>query len=259
MKFSVIVPLYKRTTYLKPCLGSILTQDPGPEGGEVLLWDDGSPDTFPPGIIKMQDDGSSCGLLPVIQETIQKVAPNGTPWNIVYRHQPENTGMFQNFNDALETAQGDWIHILCEDDYVTPEFYRVMGDVAAQQPPTVGAVCCGFANLFEPQKIMERHVWEASGVLEGFYERLKMNNPLQVPSVIMRREALREVGPFRTDFPYVGDWELWLRLAKRHQWFYVPHAMAIFRVHQESQSATLARDGKQAEDIARLKELLAHN
>ena len=41
--WSVIVPIYQRTKYLKDCLNSILDQDPGADDMEIIVTDDASP------------------------------------------------------------------------------------------------------------------------------------------------------------------------------------------------------------------------
>jgi GT2 family glycosyltransferase len=186
--------------------------------------------------------------------------PPNCPWDVQYHRQAKNLGMFRNFNDAIFSAKGEWVHILCEDDFVAPQFYTVMQQALAGQPDTAGAACCGYANLYEPSHFLDKRplLMPTAGVLpkDSWNDCLRACNPLQIPAVVFRRSALRAVGGFRTDFPFVGDMELYQRLAKRYQWYYVPQYMSVFRMHEESQSSELGRQGRLEGDVARLQEMV---
>lgn len=235
MRWSVVIPLYNRTTYLKTCLSSVLSQRPS-GGGEILIWDDGS----------IEDPTDAIDTILRDQPTLS--------WDIVLHRQPKNLGMFANFNDAISNARGDWVHILCEDDYVTPEFYQFMGAASDRQAPGVGAVACSHANLYEPEKFLDKRPPLApEGIVENMQGILKVCNPFQIPAVVFRRSALQAVGGFSLDWPFTGDWELYRQLASAYEWYYIPQAMAVFRVHPASQSNALREN--QAEEVRMMQAL----
>ena len=51
---------------------------------------------------------------------------------------PSRVGHPQIFNECLDRARGDWIHILHDDDWVHPGFYAAMEE-GIEQAPDVGA------------------------------------------------------------------------------------------------------------------------
>ena len=115
--WSVMVPTYNTTPYLRETLTSVLTQDPGPEQIQIEVVDDCS-----------SDDP---------QTIIDELAPE----RIHLHRQPENLGQTGNLNSCIERARGHLVHILHGDDTVRNGFYRTM-----QQPfhdhPEIGAAFC---------------------------------------------------------------------------------------------------------------------
>jgi hypothetical protein len=55
-------------------------------------------------------------------------------------------------------------------------------------------------------------------------------------TVTMRREALRRLGGYRAGFVHAEDYDLWLRLAERHQLANLPDVVLHYRVHPEQVS-----------------------
>src|SRR5208282_662430 len=97
--WSVIVPLYNRTTYLKQCIDSVLDQDPGPQEMEILVIDDASPADLGAFV---NDIGRG---------------------RIRYIRNPTNLGLYPSTNAAIQTARGRFLHILHDDDWVENGFY----------------------------------------------------------------------------------------------------------------------------------------
>ncbi len=93
MKFSVILPVYKVEKFLCPCIDSILNQSY--KDFEVILVDDGSPDSCP----QICDDYAS-------KDSRIKVI-----------HKP-NGGQADARNVGLEAASGDYICYVDSDDYL---------------------------------------------------------------------------------------------------------------------------------------------
>jgi glycosyltransferase involved in cell wall biosynthesis len=85
--WSVIVPAYK-PQHLAQALRSVMDQDPGPAGMEIIVIDDCSPNQ----------------LEPIVRATCGDRAQ--------YVRQSTNLGTYGTQNHGLHLSRGQWIHIL---------------------------------------------------------------------------------------------------------------------------------------------------
>jgi tetratricopeptide (TPR) repeat protein len=234
--WSVIVPLYERTAYLKQCLNSILDQDPGPHDMEILVIDDASPTDLRPVV-----EGLGRG-------------------RVAYIRNETNLGLYPSTNAGIRRARGRWLHILHDDDWVMPEFYATMRRGVETSATNVGVAFSMYVNWHEPNGT----TWSPppfradAGLMDrDFLVRLSMANPLNLPAVIFRREAFERVGLFREDLPFTADWEWYVRSALLFDWHHQPQPLACYRVHSAAQTRYLARTGQTARDVRRTLELIA--
>lgn len=98
---SIIVPVYNVELYLDKCIQSILAQSY--PNFELLLIDDGS------------SDGS--------KEICDKYAKLDSRIRVFHRI---NGGVSSARNAGLEKAKGDWIAFIDADDWVFPNFCRIL-------------------------------------------------------------------------------------------------------------------------------------
>ena len=94
---TIVVPVYKVEKYLKKCVDSLLCQTY--KNIEIILVDDGSPDTCPQ----------------LCDEYAQKNS------NVVTYHKP-NGGLSDARNYGVQKASGDWIVFVDSDDYVESSY-----------------------------------------------------------------------------------------------------------------------------------------
>ena len=234
--WSVVIPLYERTQYLKQCMDSVLDQDPGPEEMEILVIDDASP-TDLRGLVESLGRG-----------------------RIRYIRNETNLGLYRSTNAVLQRTRGRWLHILHDDDFVLPGFYAKMRRGVESAPTTVGVAFSMYLNKHEH----DGSDWtppvfsKVAGVLgEEFKIRLASGNPLNMPAVIYRRETFEQVGLFRDDSPYCADWEWYVRAAMKVDWYHDPEPLACWRVHDASQSRALTQIGQSVREIRSTFESLA--
>ena len=100
-KISIIVPVYKVEKYLKKCVDSILAQTY--ENLEVILVDDGSPDTCP----------AICDEFSKKDKRIK----------VIHK---KNGGLSDARNAGLEIATGEYIGFVDSDDFISSEMYSVL-------------------------------------------------------------------------------------------------------------------------------------
>lgn len=113
MKFSVILPVYKVEKFLRPCVDSILNQSY--KDFEVILVDDGSPDSCP----QICDDYAS-------KDSRVKVIHKS------------NGGQADARNVGLENALGDYVCYVDSDDYlIDNNVLQLLADKTESNPDIV--------------------------------------------------------------------------------------------------------------------------
>lgn len=115
-KISVIIPVYNAAGYLEKCLNSVTGQSY--RELEILLVDDGSTD----------GSGSICDDYAERDDRIRVV------------HQ-ENAGVAAARNVGLDMATGDYIGWVDSDDWIEPEMFETMFNVAVSRDADI--VICG--------------------------------------------------------------------------------------------------------------------
>ena len=113
---SVIVPVYKVEEYLARCVDSILGQTY--RNLEILLVDDGSPDR--------------CGVM------CDEYASRDSRIRVIHK---ENGGLSSARNAAIDAARGEYIGFVDSDDWIEPETYEALLDMALAEK--VKLVCAG--------------------------------------------------------------------------------------------------------------------
>ena len=120
MDLSIIVPVYKVEPYLRRCVKSLMAQTC--ENYEVLLVDDGSPDSCP----KICDELAACTD------------------NIRVIHKA-NGGLSSARNAGLFAARGDYIGFVDSDDVAAPDMFAIM--LTAAKTSDADIVMCDYFRV----------------------------------------------------------------------------------------------------------------
>jgi glycosyltransferase involved in cell wall biosynthesis len=223
--WSVAIPAFNRPDFLREALGSVLRQDPGPRGMQILVVDDGSAQS--------------------LQEVVKSVGGE----RVEFFRNEINQGFPETINRCVSESRGHWIHLLHDDDWVLPGFYSTFEKSLAGQAQRVGVGCCRYANVDE----RGNRVWESkelragAGILENFLSRIAISNFLNPPAVVFRREVFEQLGGFFPELTYTADWEFYKRAAVQFDWWYEPEILACYRVHSASETAKSEISAKQTE------------
>jgi glycosyltransferase involved in cell wall biosynthesis len=231
--WSVMIPTYNPSDLLEETLRSVLDQDPGAGVMQIAIVDDASTTTR-------------------AEEIIRRLAPG----RIEYHRQPRNIGLAGNWNTCVELSRGQWVHILHQDDVILPGFYERLGHPARLEP-RIGAIFCRHLCIDgEGRKLWESQAErEHPGLLDGWLERLCIQQSIQCPSIVVKRKAYERLGGFRTDLCYALDWEMWVRIAAHYPVWYEPTFLACYRWHPRNESARLIRNGLDLDDLRKAIEL----
>ena len=114
MLISVIIPVYKAEKYLGRCMDSILAQSLSDY--ELILVDDGSPD----------QSGAICDAYAKQDGRVRVI------------HQ-KNGGAAAARNTGLDAAAGEWIAFIDSDDWVHPDYLRLLYEAARQRGADLSA------------------------------------------------------------------------------------------------------------------------
>jgi glycosyltransferase involved in cell wall biosynthesis len=218
-----MIPAYNPPEgYFRETLESVLRQAQGPERMQIEVVDDCSP-------------GVDVAAL------VREIAGD----RIKVFRSPTNRGLAGCWNACIERARGRWVHILHQDDILLDQFYRRFEGLF-QKAPDVSAAYCRhiLADDDGHWTVLSYLERRTPGVLEDFKERLAAWQQIQCAAAVVRRDTYVRIGGYRTDLPFVLDWEMWARIETTGTWGYVPEPGAIYRLHARSETERLKRGGK---------------
>jgi glycosyltransferase involved in cell wall biosynthesis len=233
-RWSVMIPTYNCSHYLRQTLASVLAQDPGPEVMQIEVVDDCS----------TQDDPAT-----VVAELGQG--------RVGFYRQPHNVGHTGNFATCLQRSRGEWVHLLHGDDYIREGFYQKMQQ-GFEANSEVGAAFCRHIFMDEQghwqsiSQLLQSH----SGVLDRWLERIVAKQYVQTPSIVVRRSVYEMLGGFDRRLSWYEDWEMWVRIATRYVVWYEPEPLAAYRLRSTSNSGRYIRTGANVQDVRRGLEIV---
>ncbi len=226
-RWSVMVPVYNRVSYLESTLRSVLSQDPGATEMQIEVVDDASSEGDP-------------------ENLVRRLAGD----RVQFFRQARRLGGIANWNSCIERSRGEWVHILHSDDVVLHGFYESFR-AAAESPAGVGAAFCRYTTIDENGACLGTSALERAtpGVLPDFISSIGAGNRIQCPSIVVRRSVFERLGGFRPEISYAADWEMWMRIAAHFPFWYEPAILAAWRVHPESWSTACVRSAQNVADM----------
>ncbi len=202
---SVLVTTYNREQFLEATLRSILESTF--EDFEIIVVDDVSSD-------------NSLSLA-------KKVAASDGRMRI-YRNEV-NLGDYRNRNMAAAYARGKYLKYLDADDLIYSHSLEIMVGAMDRHPDAALALSSNVIDPVEPYP----HHYTSEELYQSHYLG---RSPLGVgPSAaIVRRDCFEAIGGF-SGKQFVGDSELWLKLAERWAVVSLPPALVWWRRHAGQQ------------------------
>ncbi len=209
---SVIIPVYNGENTISETIESVLNQTIS--DFELIVINDGSKD-------------STLDIIASIQEPRLKVFSY------------TNAGVAASRNRGFSHASGDFIAFLDADDLWTPD--KLEAQLRALQENPTAAVAYSWTDHID-----ESSQFLSSGphaTLSGdIYANLLTGNFLSNGSnVLIRAQALAEVGGFDQSLTHAEDWDMWIRLAARYHFVAVPLPQILYRVYANSASFNTAK------------------
>jgi glycosyltransferase involved in cell wall biosynthesis len=156
-------------------------------------------------------------------------------------HHATSRGMEAASNAGMRASSSEYAVIHDDDDSWKPTFLEecVAYLASPKKPWSIAGVVTHSDRIFEEldgetirtMKIEPYNAWLESITLL----RLAADNPFPPISFVFSRAAYESIGPFREDFPVLGDWDFHLRFIARYDIGLIPKALANYH-HRPSQS-----------------------
>ena len=176
-----------------------------------------------------------------------------------------NTGIgdaSDNLNFAYSNAHGDFVTLCHQDDYYMPEYLEnILREIDKSSSPIIL-----FTNYYEDRKNqiiksntllrikrimlapLKSRFLRKSVFIRKFV--LGFGNPICCPSVTFNRQRITELG-YKRELLAVGDWQIWIRLAKlKGEFCYIDKPLMCHRIHESSTtSATIESSLRSQQEI----------
>jgi len=203
---SVITPTYNRAHYLREAIESVQAQ-------MYARWE-----------LIIMDDGSTDGTQQVV-EAYRRCDPR-----IRYMFQ-QNAGPSRARAAALRAARGEFIAFLDDDDLWRPDKLKKQVE-RMRQDPSLGFLYSQCAVIQDGSRVAS---WPGR-VHPHTFQELFRTNFVPCLTVMVRKRCLDEIGGIGTDLPVSQDYDLWLRLAERFRFDWLPEELATYRMHKHNMS-----------------------
>lgn len=201
MQFSIVITTYNRLALLKRAIDSALNQT---EPCEVVVVDDASP-----------DDTEA-----YLRSLVQSLQAQGHS-QLTYHRNPTNQGHAQSVNIGVEKAQGEWVKLVDDDDYLDPDCIAEFSRAIALCPTAVIASCQA-AQVDETGRELSRtrivgpgqacYVPQSDIHYGMLIEQMPFGTPIQV--AFQREAFLRSGGWDSLLDTNCDDIDSWIRIAQ---------------------------------------------
>jgi glycosyltransferase involved in cell wall biosynthesis len=230
-KVSIIMPVLNGQKYIGEALGSIAAQTF--KDYELIVVNDGS------------TDGTCDQLSPFIGRIDLRCIHHATPH-----------GIARSINDGIRDASGEFIAFLDHDDLWFPDFLETQ-ITHMQQHPDVGMVHSDFQTVDSEGNILEASVAVCRNrrrVSGSVFPELFMDSFIVGNSVLIRKECFDRLGTFDETLR-IGDYHMWMRIARHYRVDYTPKVLTKYRQHQTQDSGTFAAE-EQPPGLMAIKSIL---
>ncbi|MBL1210988.1 MAG: glycosyltransferase [Geminocystis sp. GBBB08] len=199
--FSIIIPTYNRPENLKKCLEFITKLDYPINRFEVIIVDDGSP------------------------QSLESIINYFQPLIKLKFIQQKNSGPATARNNGVSQAQGKYLAFIDDDCEVTPSWLSIFADGFAQNPD---AILGGYTINKLKENIYSEASQKLVDYLYSYYNAIPeqskffTSNNFAIPKLIFEK-----IGGFNTTFPLAAaeDRELFDRIYNQgYQMIYLPKA-----------------------------------
>lgn len=221
-RVSVCIPAYNNEVYILDTINSVLAQ------------------TFTDFELVVIDDCSKDSTAAVVESV--------TDPRVRLVRNEKNLGMAGNWNRCIEEARGPFVKLLCADDILYPTSLELEVK-ALMENPDINLVSSDTALInMQGEQVGAFKRWPVNGRMNGrklAKISLLFNNFFGAPcDNLFRKAAALAVGGFDKAFPYILDFDLWLRLACTGDVYIIHEKLNGFRLRNDSNTGEVMGTGE---------------
>jgi glycosyltransferase involved in cell wall biosynthesis len=209
---SVVIPTCNRARMVVRAIASVLDQTYS--NIECIVVDDASTDATGEAVARLADP------------------------RLRYLRNEINAGAPASRNRGIRQAAGQYVALLDDDDTWLPGKIEKQIAVFGQAPEKVGLVYTGFYFVAARSEQTVATVLPAKR--GDVYDQMLESCILGSPTPLIKKECFEQAGLFDETLPSCQDWDMWLRIAKKYEFDFVPEALARHYVHGSQVSTSLA-------------------
>ena len=207
---STVIPAYNAAEHIARTIESVLAQSLQPD--EIIVVDDGSTD----------------GTADMVKKYGDKVR---------YIHQ-QNAGVSAARNAGIKAATSQWIAFLDADDEWMPEYIETQFQLLKNNPELSWASANHLCCLCGKQKIAPSNPIEkcakllnSNGCIDSYFNAFKERVTGCTDTMVIKKQALIEVGLFEVGLAIAEDLDLWLKVGYKYPKIgFTPTPMATYHI-----------------------------
>lgn len=231
---SILIPTFERPALLRDAVLSAVEQEAAVDY-EIVVVDNGS--------------SHEC------QSETRAFIASLERGNIRLFRNAKNIGMYGNWNRCVELARGKWITFLHDDDWLSPEFLRVMSPLLTEKAAIVACSVQAGEKGYDG-KYLERtgsHERTTGLVLED----LILGNISPAPGILVLKERMIQAGGFDAAWYPCSDYVTYVGVAMLGGAMRVERAMAYYRLLENATLVGNTLERMVVEAVAVKRELLS--
>lgn len=215
---SIILPYYNGQAFIKEALDSVLSQTY--KIFELILVDDGSPDPQQSTYVK------------------ELLAAYGDE-RLKYFFK-ENRGLSIARNFGYAQSQGRYIAFIDQDDLWRPEKLEAQMEVFRKNPE-VEFIFSNGETFGETSIKFRRRRSIRDGIVKDSFSQMLRGNVVPTLTAIFTRSLVEKVGLSNPRYALCPDYEYFLRMSEKTDFYFVDKPLALCRIHSANTSKQTVR------------------
>jgi glycosyltransferase involved in cell wall biosynthesis len=222
---SVTVPTRGRPDLLERALASVVRQSDAPTERIELLVSDNSPD---------------------VNEVVANAELERWPGPRCYLPNRPDIGAIPNFNQCIERAQGRFLLLLHDDDYLLPGSLATIVEALDTATQSDESFLFGALVVDIEERVRRRQVFRVEHRLTpaaAMRRLLTDSSFVRIPAIVIRRDVLLAVGGFDPNVRNPTDFDLLIRVFARQGVRVMPGITAAYTVHALAATSAMFHEG----------------